>query len=306
MQLKSFLSFFANQSLLRRGINRIREIMASNLPGRCFAWSAPRQIPEAAVRRQIDSLRKWNPEAPEFSVIIPIYDRTWELEKAIESILSQTFENFELILVCDGSTTETLAIVDKYACNPQIRIHKYADNSGNACRGRNKGIAMARGRYIAFMDSDDISVSERLEITLGRMLQADADMAYGSVTIMSDGTRQIPGIWDGQLRRSFALTLKQMEEVNPAWTSTVTVKKDCLDRYGAFRMEMRYREDQELWLRLAYNGCKLLPIKEMLAYYRFHKNNAELRFKDQDVHWKSLMLEKYKQPYAKMGADDQL
>ncbi|MEN6449056.1 MAG: glycosyltransferase [Thermoguttaceae bacterium] len=282
-----------------RGI--ARKLRAAVSPSRLrasFFEPIERRAHTAMLRGKIRLASRFNPTKPVFSVIIPIYDRTWELEKAIDSILGQTFRNFELILVCDGSPAETLAVVDRYAAHPQVRIHKYADNSGNACRGRNTGIAMARGRYVAFMDSDDISVPNRLEVTLFHLLRTGADMVYGSVTIISDGARQIPGVWDGQFRKSFALSLKQMEDVNPAWTCTVTVKKDAIDRYGAFRMEMRYREDQELWLRLAYHGCTLFPIEEPLAYYRFHKNNAELLFKDQDAHWKSLMLQKYTQPYV--------
>ena len=254
-------------------------------------------IKNLSAQKQIRLLNKWEIDVPLFSVIIPIYDRTWELEKAIQSILDQTFRNFELILVCDGSPETTLEVVNKFATHPQVRVHKYYDNSGNACRGRNTGIKMAKGRYIAFMDSDDISAPKRLEITLFHLLRTGADMAYGSVKILSDGVRQIEGVWDGQFRKSFAVTLDQMENVNPAWTCTVAVKKEVLDRFGPFREEMRYREDHELWLRLAYNGCRLLPIKELLAYYRFHKNNAELLFKDQDAHWKALMLQKYKQSY---------
>jgi glycosyltransferase involved in cell wall biosynthesis len=299
MELNTFVRVLTDQNVRKSVANKLRWVVAASNPlYASFVSPFRRRIKDRPIRNQMKLLSKWNADAPIFSVIIPIYDRTWELEKAIESILDQTFRNFELILVCDGSPDDTLTVVEKYASHPQVRVRKYSDNSGNACRGRNTGIKMARGRYVAFMDSDDISVPERLDISLFHLLRTGADMAYGSVTIISDGARQIEGVWDGQLRKSFALTLEQMEDVNPAWTCTVAVKKDVLDRYGPFRLEMRYREDQELWLRLAFHGCRLLPIEEMLAYYRFHKNNAELLFKDQDAHWKALMLEKYKQPYV--------
>ena len=289
MKLKAFVQMLAG---------RLRRLAASSSIYTSFIRPIRRRVADLAIRNKIERLRKWNQNAPVFSVIIPIYDRTWELEKAIESILNQTFGNFELILVCDGSPADTLAVVDKYAGHPKVRIHKYPDNSGNACRGRNTGIEMARGRYVAFMDSDDISVPERLDITLYHLLRTGVDMTYGSVTIISDGSRQIEGLWDGQFWKSVALTVEEMENVNPVFTCTVAVKKEALGRCGAFRLEMRYREDHELWLRLAYRGCKLLPIEELLAYYRLHKNNAELLFKDRDAHWRALMLEKYKQPYA--------
>lgn len=267
--------------------------------------SIPRRIYSAittrgknfSVNSKISKLNNAKSDRPVFSVVIPIYNRTWQLELAIESILNQSFKNFELILVCDGSPDDTIEIVDRYSQHPQVCVHKYDDNSGNACRGRNTGIKLARGEYIAFMDSDDISTPNRLKDTLFHFLYNNADMVYGSVKIISDGKRKIEGISDGQFRKSFTLPLQQMTEVNPAWTSTVSVRLDILKRFGAFRNEMRYREDHELWLRLAYNGCKLYAAEEMLAYYRFHENNAELIFKDQDAHWKRLMLDVYQKPY---------
>ncbi len=266
--------------------------------------SASNSVRRLTVRARIYSLNRFRTDRPVFSVVIPIYDRTWQLELAIDSILNQTFRNFELILVCDGSPAETMEIVDRYTTHPQVRVHKFDDNSGNACRGRNTGIGMARGAYVAFMDSDDISARDRLWNTLFHFLRDRADMVYGSVTIISDGTRNIDGIWDGQFRKSFALTLKEMEDVNPAWTSTVAVRREALVRFGGFRMAMRYREDQELWLRLAYNGCKLYPAEEVLAYYRFHEGNAELLFKDRDAHWKELMLSLYQRPYEGITIDE--
>jgi glycosyltransferase involved in cell wall biosynthesis/GT2 family glycosyltransferase len=297
MKLKTLALAFVDREVRRKVVAKLRRTIASSRLYVSYIKPIRRWLADCAIRREMNPLRKWNPDAPVFSVVMPVYDRTWELQEAIESILKQTFRNYELILVCDGSPDDTLAVVDKYAAHPQVRVHKYPDNSGNACRGRNTGIKMARGRYIAFMDSDDVSVPERLDVTLFHLLRTGADMAYGSVTIISDGTREIPGIQHGQFCKSFALSLWEMEKVNPVWTCTVAVKKEVLDRCGLFRLEMRYREDHELWLRIAYHGCKLVPIEEMLAYYRLHKNNAELLFKDQDARWMSLMRQMYKRPY---------
>ncbi len=282
-----------------------KSLTVLNAPKKEMARSLARGIKTATadrvnnqiIRAKISFLNRVDPQQPVFSVVIPVYNRTHQLDLAIQSILKQKFRNFELILVCDGSPRDTLEVVDRHGAHPQVRIHKYEDNSGNACRGRNTGIGMARGTYIAFMDSDDISAPDRLSTTLFHFMKQGADMVYGSVSIISDGARQIDGIWDGQFRKSFALTVKEMEEVNPAWTSTVSVRRDVLKRYGGFRKAMRYREDQELWLRLAYNGCKLYPAEEMLAYYRFHADNAELIFKNDDAHWKMLMQSVYRQPY---------
>ncbi|MES1383972.1 glycosyltransferase family A protein, partial [Vibrio cholerae] len=97
------------------------------------------------------------------SVIIPIYDRTWELKEAIQSILDQSYEKTELILICDGSPQETINIVDEYQSNDKVKIFKYPTSSGNAVRGRNKGIKEANGEFIAFLDSDDIADVNRLK-----------------------------------------------------------------------------------------------------------------------------------------------
>ena len=129
------------------------------------------------------SYRCQEPEAghpPLVSVIIPVYDRTDVLREAIASVLAQTFSSFELILVSDGSPKETLSVLDEFRSDPRIRIFCFPDNTGNAVRGRNKGILEARGKYVSFLDSDDIAHPERLALSVAALEGGECDVVYGS------------------------------------------------------------------------------------------------------------------------------
>lgn len=238
-----------------------------------------------------------SPGKPYFSVVIPIYNRTYELELSIQSILSQTFVDFELILVCDGSPPETLKIVDKYAEHPKVRVHKFSDNSGNACRGRNKGIEISNGQYVVFNDSDDISTPNRLKTTFALIQETKAEILSGRAAYIVDGTREVDGIVNGQVQVPYYEGLEQMIKGNPFVTSTVAVKKDALLKYGAFRKSMQYREDHELWARLIFNGAKVAISDEVLVQYRLHQGNAELLFKDRDAYWYERMLAVYREKF---------
>jgi len=235
--------------------------------------------------------------APLFSVVIPIYDRVAEVREAIESVLAQSFENFELLLVCDGSPPATRKLVESYSDNPQVQIFHFADSSGNACRARNKGIELACGRYIAFLDSDDLAVPGRLERTLFHFLDKQVDVVGGAIEYMVTDQAQRE-FSDGQLGfTSEECNYALLREGNRLSTCTVAVKRDLLLRYGGFREEMRYREDHELWLRLAFHGCTFYNTREVLAKYRIHAGNAEMIYLDEDNHWFEMAIKKHVEPF---------
>ena len=226
------------------------------------------------------------------SIIIPVYDRTDVLKESIESVLNQTYDNIEVILVCDGSPKETIDIVDSYNNNPKVRIFKYFDNSGNAVRGRNKGIREAKGKYIAFQDSDDVAVPERISISLDYMKAYNADVVYGGWRAIVDGSRDID-IQNGQEVYSPDCDYEMLKELCVPCQSTVMVKRDALLDVGGLKTTMRYREDHELWLRLAYFGYKFKSVDKILTNLRLHKNNLELAFKDDDNRWLSETLKEH-------------
>lgn len=230
------------------------------------------------------------------SVIIPIYDRTWELQAAIDSMLNQTYKNIELILVCDGSPDETLQVVEQYRNDERVKIFKYPRSSGNAVRGRNKGILEAQGEYIAFLDSDDIASNNRLELSVSFLSNNSSySGVYGSWRAIVDGSRQISGIEDGMIVHSPDGTLKEHLENCIPCQSTVMVRRDALMAVGCINRNMKYREDHELWARLNYYNYKLKSLPDVLVSLRLHAGNNELNFHSQkgDDVWYRELLKQY-------------
>jgi O-antigen biosynthesis protein len=220
-----------------------------------------------------------------FSFVVPVYDRTQQLRESIRSLFRQSYDNFEILLICDGSPEPTLEIIEELAEHPKVRVFSYKSNSGNACRGRNKGIAMARGEFVCFHDSDDIAHHERLARTRDAIIANDADAVYGQTKVLLDGTRQIDGIHNGQLFDPPQFDFDLLRQINIMMTCSVAVRRECLLKFGGFREEMRYREDHELWMRLAFHRCKWVRAEGLLCYYRVHSGNAEITLRDDDAHW---------------------
>lgn len=254
------------------------------------------------INRAKRKVNKFNTDSsgtfPCFSVVIPVYDRTVELREAVDSILSQTFVNFEVLLVCDGSPPETVEVVKSYLDNQKVRAFFFQDNSGNPCRGRNKGIEIARGRFIAFLDSDDIAMPDRLEKTLYHLLVKKVDVVGGAIKYLTERER-CREFRNGQIGfTSEKCTYELLLQGNRLSICTVAVRKKCLQRCGGFREEMRYREDHELWLRLAYHGCFFYNSPEVFAKYRVHDRNAELSYMADDKKWLEKALYLHRQRFT--------
>jgi len=230
---------------------------------------------------------------PLVSVVIPIYDRTDVLKESIDSILNQSYGNFELILVCDGSPEETLNIVRYYErSDSRVRAFYFKNNSGNAVRGRNKAIKEARGIYLAFHDSDDVAEPDRLKYSVDAMKTYNADVVYGGWRALVDGTRNI-NLQDGQKIFSPDCDVEMLKKICVPCQSTVMARTDCLKDVGGLKEKMRYREDHELWARLAYFDYKFKSIDKILTNLRLHQNNLEIAFKDNDDYWYNLMQTEY-------------
>lgn len=240
------------------------------------------------------SVEKKRSKIPLVSVVIPIYDRTNILIESIESILRQSFQDFELLLVCDGSPEATRSIISDYARNNQkVRAFFFNDGpSGSAVRARNKGIREARGTYLAFQDSDDVSDPDRLKNSLAAFEESGADVVYGGWRVLTDGTRAHE-LKTGQEIFPGPCDLESLLESCVPCQSTVMAKTSALRAVGGLNPELKYREDHELWLRLAYQGYKFFAVNQVLTNLRLHRNNLELVYKADDARYREKMLSLY-------------
>jgi len=209
------------------------------------------------------------------AVIMPAYNAAKFIGESIQSVIDQTYENWELIIVDDGSIDETKLIVSKYLCDKRIK-YIYQKNAGQAS-ARNNGIKNTSANYIAFLDSDDTWEKEKLEKQI-KYFDNKIDLVYGaSYIINSNGQRQISkmnpeiGIYSGQflinklILGSFFIPIL-----------TVLLKKDVLIKVGLFNesKNIKNAEDFDLWLRIALNGYTMMCISETLSNYRIHENQS--------------------------------
>lgn len=204
---------------------------------------------------------------PRVSVIVPTYNRAHMLTEAIDSILGQTFGDFELIVVDDFSLDNTEDAIKSYA-DKRIRCFKNQSNRIIAAN-RNYGISKAQGEYIAFCDDDDLWYPEKLEKCL-EVFEQDKDiiLVCHDEEVVRDGkTIRVSTYGPYVEPMYYNLLLKG----NCLGTSTVVVAKEALLRVGGFDENPDFVgvEDYDLWVRLALMG-KFYFLHEILSEYRLH------------------------------------
>lgn len=200
------------------------------------------------------------------SIILPTYNRAGTIERAMESVINQTFGNWELIIVDDGSTDDTEEVVSRYQ-DVRIRYLKQLKNSG-ANHARNIGIASAKGSYIAFIDSDNTWNEEKLskQITLMQMAEDDIGLIYSAfVRIDRENRCYIPNRYLSQTDKEDNIMDILFKE-NIIDTNTVLIKKECFDKVGVFDEEFPRLQDWEMFFRvISVGGYKVKFIEEDLV-----------------------------------------
>ncbi|MEW6165079.1 MAG: glycosyltransferase family A protein [Pseudomonadota bacterium] len=209
-------------------------------------------------------------QIPLISVVIPTYNHARLLRKALESVCCQTFRNWEAIVVNNYSEDDTEAVVASFA-DPRISLENFRNN-GVIAASRNLGIRQARGKYVAFLDSDDSWHPEKLE-RVKTMLDQDCDLVCHGEIWMSNGV-ELRRVCYGPATKSDYRSL--LFERNCISTSAAAVKKDCLTMVGGFSEEPEFVmvEDYDLWLKLARAGCRFSFIDDMLGVFNLHEANS--------------------------------
>jgi teichuronic acid biosynthesis glycosyltransferase TuaG len=196
------------------------------------------------------------------SVITPVYNCEEYIAKTIGSVISQTYCNWEHILIDDASTDSSYEIIkESMRSDSRIKVIRMQSNAGTAA-ARNEGIKVAKGRYIAFLDSDDLWMKDKLIKQILFMRMNNYHFTYTQYSVMKDykpgRSVRIPGHLD---HRRLLLT------GNPIGCLTVMLDKKAVD----VRMPDVGHEDYAAWLDITKNGIKAYGLKESLSIYRRHQ-----------------------------------
>lgn len=206
--------------------------------------------------------------SPLVSILMPVYKTAPYLKEAMDSMLSQTFKDFELIVLNDCSPDNADEILDTYD-DPRIVRFKGETNMGLS-NVLNTGMDMARGQYIARMDSDDISLPDRLEVQV-KYMEEHPDIDLCSCGMKMFGAKD--DVWirdaDPEKVKVTALFFSPILHASSIW------RKESFDKHGLrFRQEMVPAEDYDMWCRALSKGLKLVNLPNVLYRYRIHPSQA--------------------------------
>lgn len=224
-----------------------------------------------------------NDSEPIVSVIMPAYNVAEFIDKSIESVLSQSFSSWELLIVNDCSTDDTLNEIEPYLVDNRIKLINNSKNLGGA-GSRNVAIEAAKGRYLAFLDSDDLWTENKLEIQLNYMRQHNVAFSFSGYTTITEEGKLIDKIrvpkcvnFNRLLKHNYIGCLTAMYDTQP---------------FGKIFMPMvRKRQDFALWLELLKRFDYAYGINENLGYYRIRIESLSTSKKDAfKYYWRVLRV----------------
>ena len=216
---------------------------------------------------------------PETSIIMPAYNSARFIGASIESVLAQTYTDWELLIVDDCSKDNTAEIVDAFK-DPRIHYQRNAHNIG-AAETRNQALKIAKGRYIAFLDSDDLWTPDKLEKQIAFMQEHGYAFTFSDYRIMNED-----GIWTGKsLHMPASLSYHQYLRNTAIGCLTVVIDKS---KTGDFLMpNIKSSHDMALWLLIMKRGFKAYAIHEYLAFYRLvSTSNTSKKYKAAQDVWR--------------------
>lgn len=198
------------------------------------------------------------------SIIMPSYNTENFIERTIDSVINQTYQNWELIIIDDCSTDNTVKVIQKYLLDKRIKFSKNNHNSGAAVT-RNKAIQMAQGKWVAFLDGDDTWKPEKLEKQVNFMKKNNYKFTYTDYRINSNG-KWMPYINIAPNK----VTIRKL--YNYCYFSTITVMYDR-NYVGTIQIEdLRKNNDYAMWFKII-KKAPAYRLPECLSYYYKHENS---------------------------------
>jgi teichuronic acid biosynthesis glycosyltransferase TuaG len=201
---------------------------------------------------------------PLVSIITPLYNSENFISNTIESVISQTYDNWELLIVDDNSSDNSFSIVEEYSLrDKRIKVKSSSINLG-AAEARNLALRKAKGKYIAFLDSDDIWLQNKLKVQVEFMENNSYPISFTSYELIDKNNNLL----NKQINSIKSLNLKQYLKNTRIGFSTSMINKEIV---GDFQMmNIRTRQDGQLWISLLKRGFYAYGIENILVRYRVH------------------------------------
>ena len=203
------------------------------------------------------------------TIVTPIYNSINYIEESIQSVVNQTYENWEMILVDDCSSDGSLELINKIAkTEKRLKIIQNGENQGSGI-SRNKAIKLAKGKYIAFLDSDDLWHKDKLKIQIDLMEKNNWSFSHTSYGYISEEGKKIKSTFhvsDYPVKYSNLLKRTEISCLTAVYNQKILGK--------CYMSEHRRKQDYSLWLSILKSGVSSQPIDLELAYYRQRPNSA--------------------------------
>lgn len=203
---------------------------------------------------------------PMLSIIMPCYNQAQYIDEAIQSVVRQTYKDWELIIVDDGSTDDSFSIAKRYA-QSDSRIQVHSQENGGPSKARNNGARLAIGKYLLFFDSDDIILPTLLEEGI-RYMEDNENCALFYPRVRYFGSR------NEEEKLRFTSYKNMLCEASILCTSII--RKTDYERIGGFDESMRGYEDWEMFIRLLYHNDFVCQSEKILFKYRIHRHEGSV------------------------------
>ncbi len=248
------------------------------------------------------------------SVIIPAYNQGHYLEQAIRTVLAQSYCDYEIVVVDDGSTDNTAEVAHGFASDTRVRyVHQ---KNGGLSAARNTGIRHATGSFLTYLDSDDLFLPDKLRLLLSAFEERpELGFVAGQSILIDEMGQSLGEVFDRGLPEDTA----QLLLGNPLHVGSVLLRREWQERAGFFDESLRSYEDWDMWLRLARAGCPMGWVPQPVSLYRFHRAQMtrigkqmttatfavlEKTYRDPNLpeNWRAMRSQAYSRAYLRAAA----